>query len=546
MIADWLLHLRIWRWSLWLALLLGLAQTATTLALIPLVQRLEPLLTTLQLHALWLWLAAACGLFALRNGLEFALHLLLNRISCGWVVQLRGRAIQQVLFAPWEKIADAAPDQLLSTLSDDGERLRQTLWAVLQRLLPGLLQISALFVSLWLISWPLTVALLVLVPLFGLLLRRQGRQLSQRAQKLQNHWAAWLQECVETLHHLSLFRLYKLESAQSLRLIQQQERWQREQAATFFHQSLERPLLSSLQLVLIALLLGFSAWLVAQGQLSSGKLLAYATALGLMIDPALWATEAWAQLQVGKASWARFQPLLALPQTPFAAPLIGGNALEVEDLSIQRNGQILCNASHWQMMPGQRIGLFGPSGSGKSTLLSVLAGLNPPSSGRLIWPAAWQHQPHAIVLVPQRAALLQRSLRDNLCLEQAIPAAELKQVLAACALDELVARLPAGLDTQLGPDGAPLSGGERQRVALARALLRRPQLLLLDESCSEIDVATENHIFSALRLHWPQMGWLVVSHRPESLHALDSLWHLEKGTLTEAAPIEVPHKAGLR
>lgn len=534
MIADWLQHLRPWRWSLWLALGLGLAQTGVTLALVPLAQRLEPLLLNLQLERLWLWLAAACGLFALRNGLEFGLNLLINRVSCAWVVQLRARTLHRLLHTPWQSVSEMAPDQLLATLSEDGERLRQTLWSVLLRLLPGLLQITALFAMLWLISWPLTLALLLMMPLLALLLRRQGRQLSARASHLQARWADWLQECVETLHHLALFRLYKLESAQEKRVNQQQALWQHAQNATFFHQSLERPLLSTLQLILIALLLGFSAWLVDQRQLSSGQLLAYATALGLMIDPALWAAEAWAQLQVGKASWARFQPVLALSPGTTAPTPQAAQQVELEQLSLTRGEHLLVEGLNWQLQPGQRIGLRGPSGSGKTSLLAVLAGLVPPDAGTLRWPAAWLTRPQAVVLVPQRAALLQRSLRDNLCLERPIAESELQAAIQACALEELIQRLPDGLNTLLGPDGAPLSGGERQRVALARALLCQPELLLLDESSSEMDLATESRVFNAICQGWPHLSWIMVSHRPESLRTLDSIWHLEKGTLKQA------------
>ena len=155
------------------------------------------------------------------------------------------------------------------------------------------------------------------------------------------------------------------------------------------------------------------------------------------------------------------------------------------------------------VQPGEVVAIAGPSGCGKSTLLSVLLGLAPIFGGSVrigevdladLDPDAWRAQ---LAWVPQRPHLFARSIADNVRLGR--PDATDDQVRAAmtdAGLDDVVARLPDGIGTTLGHDGAGLSAGERQRVALARAFLRDAPLLLLDEPTANLDGRTEQALLA--------------------------------------------------
>ena len=155
--------------------------------------------------------------------------------------------------------------------------------------------------------------------------------------------------------------------------------------------------------------------------------------------------------------------------------------------------------------PGEVVAVAGPSGCGKSTLLECLLGLAPTWSGSVtvgtmsladLDPDAWRAR---VAWVPQRPHLFARSIADNVRLGR--PDATDDDVWAAVAdagLEAVVARLPAGLETLLGHDGAGLSTGERQRVALARAFVRDAPLLLLDEPTANLDGQTEESVSGVL------------------------------------------------
>lgn len=528
MLRAWLRDLRAWRGPIWLSIALMLAQLGATLMLIPLAGQLEQFFHHFDLVAFWRLLALVVGLFMLRHGFDFGFRYLLGSVSLNWTAETRSRAFARLLQADWQQIQALEPEDLLTTLSDDLERLRLGIQALLQRLVPSLLQLSALMVCLLVISVPLTLLLLVSVPLLSLGVTYLGRMLARGGAEQQTQLARLLQELNEALQHSLPIRLYRQEHYQQQRLDTVQTSWLQAQRHTMGWQALDRPLLGSLQILAIAFLLAVSGWLVHLGRLDGADLLAFATALALAIDPGLWAAEAFSQLQLARASWQRLERLLLLPsQQPVRREASASGLLELTDISHSRGGRKILSQLSFTLSPGDKAGLNGPSGAGKSTLLSLLAGLERPETGSIRWPQAWSENPDAVQLVPQRAALFNRSLRENLCLDRDPEAAELSQVLEICGLSERIASLPQGLDTPLGARGSWLSGGERQRVALARALLRRPRLLLLDEATSELDARLEAQVLERIRTTWPELSWLIVSHRPGTLHRLAPLWHLE-------------------
>jgi thiol reductant ABC exporter CydD subunit len=183
--------------------------------------------------------------------------------------------------------------------------------------------------------------------------------------------------------------------------------------------------------------------------------------------------------------------------------------------------------------PGEVVAVSGPSGCGKSTLLSVLLGMAPAWTGS-VWignvrladldPDAWRAR---VAWVPQRPHLFARSIADNVRLGR--PDAsddDVMSAITAAGLDEVVSRLPKGLRTTLGHDGAGLSAGQRQRVALARAFVRDAPLLLLDEPTANLDGRTEESVLAAVRRLMAGRTVMIVAHRPSLLALADRVVHL--------------------
>ena len=194
---------------------------------------------------------------------------------------------------------------------------------------------------------------------------------------------------------------------------------------------------------------------------------------------------------------------------------------------------------------GEMVGVAGATGAGKSTLLTVLAGLNAPDSGTVRFDGVAAGSPgfsrRRTGYVPQAPFVADDTLLRNVAFglsDGEIDEARARAALEAARLLEFAIRLPDGLASRAGENGALLSGGERQRLAVARALYADPEILLLDEATSALDPATEGEVVAALRALVPRKTVVLVSHRPDALRAVDRVVFLEGGRVAGDASFD--------
>ncbi len=183
---------------------------------------------------------------------------------------------------------------------------------------------------------------------------------------------------------------------------------------------------------------------------------------------------------------------------------------------------------------GQSLAVVGSSGAGKSTLVDILLGLHPPRSGVVRAGEvdvfdnlpAWQRQ---LAVVPQDVTLLDESLSVNIAFDEEIDDHRMREALDRAQLSDLVATLPAGLDTEVGERGVRLSGGQRQRIGIARALYRQPSLLVLDEATSALDNETERRLTETIEGLKGSMTMVIVAHRLSTVRHCDALVFMSEG-----------------
>lgn len=300
--------------------------------------------------------------------------------------------------------------------------------------------------------------------------------------------------------------------------------------------------------VLAALALGlsllFGGAAIAQGTLEPERFISFFVAAVLLYRPIKELGQAHQALAAGRASADRVAELLALPledQTP-GKPLPALRRevrLETIQFRYQPDSPPALTQVDLRLGLGTLVALCGPSGAGKTTLANLVCGLVRPTSGRLLWDGEDLVQTSLsslrsrTALVPQQPLLFAGTLIENLRFgapDASLP--EIEEALAAAGLATLPSRWPTGLDTVLGPStGIQLSVGEVQRVAVARAILRRVDLLVLDEPSAALDPENEALLVQTLLRLRTDRAVLCIAHRPALIQAADQVIRLDQGRL---------------
>ncbi len=375
-----------------------------------------------------------------------------------------------------------------------------------------------------------------LIPLFIALVGASTKTRMRRQARLLQRLAGHFLDVVAGLPTLKVFGRAKAQVA-AVRDIT--DRYRMATMATLkvaFLSSLILELLATLSVAMVA---------VAVGLRLLGGHLTFATALFVLIlapeaylPLRLLGTNYHASAEGMKAAEDVFEVLgrpLPTHGTGVDVPDVSRSTLRIDRLEVRYPGRALpaLTAVSLDVEPGEVVAIAGPSGCGKSTLLSVLLGLSPDWDGSVrvgdtdlgdIDPDAWRTQ---VAWVPQRPHLFARSIADNVRLGR--PGAgddDVRAAITDAGLDEVVARLPMGLETVLGHDGAGLSTGERQRVALARAFVRDSPLLILDEPTANLDGRTEECVLGAVQRLLVGRTAVIAAHRPSLLTMADRVIYL--------------------
>ena len=300
----------------------------------------------------------------------------------------------------------------------------------------------------------------------------------------------------------------------------------------------------------VAFLIG--GWWVIGGQWQLGALIAFSTYLGMATGPVNSLLGLYVAIQRMSVSLQRVSELREAPAevvdagtAPLPRPLRG--EITFHDVAFRHAGraETVLDGLDLRLPAGSKVALSGASGVGKSTLIDLLLRHFEPQRGEIrldgvdIRTLPLGDLRRVVAVVSQDIVLFRGTLADNI--RYAMPGASDAAVREACTrarLDDLVAALPAGLDTPLGERGQQLSGGQRQRIAIARALLQSPCILVLDEATSAVDEATEAQVIAAVDALFADRTRLLISHRPATLAGCERFLSLAGGRVTvrSAAP----------
>jgi ATP-binding cassette subfamily B protein len=502
------------------------------------------------------------GIFLLPVGsaiLSLGQNVLSAHVAQGVIADLRSRLYRHLQTLGLDFFTWTRAGEIHSRFVNDAGGLQNVLTQSFLGTFANLLTVVGTLVVMLFMDWRLTLAAMVALPSFALPVLYFGRRRYLAVLRVQAALAALSVMLDETLSLSGaiVVKSFGMEPREASRFERINARVRDAQIQQVLTGQWLSVLVQGLAALGPALLYSLGAYLVITNQVALGTVVAFATYLAQLYQPASSLAGANATLVGGLALFDRvfqvldIEPRVREPEHPTPLPAVRAvRGITFDHVSFRYPGppdtgadvttaEVLHDVSFTAPF-GQLTALVGPSGAGKSTILSLAARFYDPATGRValdgvsLAELSREVLRHEIAVVTQDVFLFHASLRDNIAFGAPNASAdELAAAVDAAQLPDLIQRLPEGLSTVVGERGFRLSGGEKQRVSIARALLRQAPYLLLDEATSSLDSQAERRLQAALAELIEGRTVIAIAHRLSTIQRADQILVVDAGRIVE-------------
>ena len=481
-------------------------------------------------------------------------------IRTGVLRDLRQQLYDKVLSLPIGYFTGTRRGDVISRMTNDVSEVEASIMSALDILFKDPIMILVYLVTLLVISWQLTLFVLLLMPVAVFLIGRIGRSLKRASTKGQEQNAEILSSIDETLFGLRVVKGFNAQHKLRSRF----ENLINAARATFNRINrryyLAHPLSEFLGTALIAIILWFGGLLILSDHatIDASTFIYYLVIFYSIINPSKDLSKASYGIRRGMASLERIDAILNTqsnilePEHP--EPVVFNEGIQIDHLSFryQPDREVLKDIC-LTIPKGKTIALVGQSGSGKTTLTDLVPRFYDPQEGRITIDGTdirrfLTRDLRALMgIVCQEPVLFNDTVYNNITfgVDTTLPVPNgmswdeaVKQAAKIANAHEFISAMPEGYQTSIGDRGSRLSGGQRQRLSIARAILKNPPILILDEATSALDSESERLVQEALEHLMKDRTTLVVAHRLSTIKHADLICVMHEGEIVESGTHE--------
>jgi ABC-type multidrug transport system fused ATPase/permease subunit len=489
------------------------------------------------------FMAAGIAAFALSGAQTYFTGWVGERALADLRIQLFGH-LQRLSLGYYERNRTGA---IVSRITNDVEALDQLVTDGISSLVQNTLVLAGTVVVLFLLDWRLALATLVVLPLMGLATAWFRSRSNHAYRRVRERLGLVTATLAEDISGMRVVQSFTREPTSQTTFRGVNERYRESNYETVILNGVYFPAVDILSSVATAIVLGVGAWLVVEGNMTIGTLLAFTLYLSNFFDPVQQLSQLYNTFLSATAALDRITAVL--DEEPEIVDAAGARQLPAIRGHVHfdhvRFGYVdLPDVLHdfdLDVPAGTTVALVGHTGAGKSTIAKLLARFYDPREGRItidgtdlreVTQSSLRTQ---LGIVPQEGFLFAGSIADNIAFGRPTASrAEIEAAAAAVGADTFVSELTDGYDTQVGERGFRLSLGQRQLVSFARALLADPRLLILDEATSSVDIGTERRIERGLRRLLTDRTAFIIAHRLSTIRGADLIVVLDHGRIVEA------------
>lgn len=483
----------------------------------------------------------------LKTGVTFLASYFVIPMRNGIVRDIRNYVFDKMVVLPISFFTQERKGDVMARMTGDVGEIENSIMASLDMMFKNPIMIIVCLVMMIVISWQLTLFVLVLLPLAGLVMGKVGKRLKRQSLEQQGQWGLLMSNIEECLGGLRIIKAFNAERKVRERFHRENQVFYRLSNRIARRQSLAHPMSEFLGTLAIAIVLWFGGALILSGasSMNAASFIYYMVIFYSIINPAKDLSKAMYSIQKGLASMERVDRILNAdnpikdPANPRQIERLNGE-IHYKDVTFSYGSNEVIHDVSLEIPAGATVALVGQSGSGKSTMADLLPRFYDVARGSITVDGIdirdmKVHDLRSMMgNVNQEAILFNDTFYNNITF--GVDGATMEEVRAAARVanaDDFIMATEQGYETNIGDRGCRLSGGQRQRVSIARAILKNPPVLILDEATSALDSESEKLVQQALERLMKGRTTLVIAHRLSTIRNADLICVMHEGRIVE-------------
>lgn len=467
-------------------------------------------------------------------------------IRTGVVRDIRNQINTKITELPLGFFSEERKGDIIARVSGDVNEIETSIMSSLDMLFKNPILIAIYLTGMIIISWQLTVFVLILLPVAGYLMGLVGKKLKRKSFEGQQQWGLLMSQIEETLGGLRIIKAFNAEKKIQERFEKSNETFRRMTNRIYRRQQMAHPMSEFLGTATIAIVLWYGGTLILgnNSPIDASTFIYYLVIFYSIINPAKDLSKASYAIQKGLASMDRVDKILGAesdihdPEEPKSIALT--EQISYNDVWFKYQNEWILKGIHLTIPKGRTIALVGQSGSGKSTLVDLLPRFYDVNKGSITIDSTDVREATLYDLrslmgnVNQEAILFNDTFYNNISF--GVEGATMEQVEEAARIanaHDFIMASEEGYETNIGDRGSKLSGGQRQRISIARAILKNPPILILDEATSALDTESERLVQDALENLMRNRTTIVIAHRLSTIRNADEICVMHEGEIVE-------------
>jgi len=494
----------------------------------------------------WICVFIIVSIF-LKNFFLYLAYRILNPLKNKIVNHLRDELYEKVLHLPIGFFTEKKKGDVISRMTNDVGEVEASVIGTLEGWVRDPLTIIITLITLLIISVPLTLFVLVCIPVVGFVIGRITKSLKKQSQDVAIHYAESVSILDETLSGLRVIKAFNSESLLKKRFFENNETLLTVKNKIGYRRDLASPMSEFLGVIIFTVILYFGGVLVLSNQfaLTGSLLLTYLGVFYNLINPTKTLSTSFSNMRKGAAAIDRIEEILKTENTVDDNEngkqlATFSNSIELKNVSFAYDGIDVLKNINLKVEKGKTIALVGSSGAGKSTLADLIPRFHDVTNGELLIDGvnirdySLKSVREQISIVTQEPILFNDSIANNIRIgKQTASQNEIEEAAKVANAYNFITKKEKAFDNNIGDRGSKLSGGERQRLTIARAVVKNPPILILDEATSSLDTESERLVQDAINNMMQNRTSIVIAHRLSTIRHADEIIVLQKGEIVE-------------